>query len=566
MALISHEPTRLARNLMAAQHFTPLAECHNENNFMGFVSLALFTVVTVASPDILRTNIQAMGINDRRVFELAWNGDKSLTSTPTISGLSNASLTPNAAIDWGYDRPDWSVVIRPAAGFTPVIKALTPTAAAISVRGFSQFETIDVVFDGAFDISTTEVGYSCLTMYSAKGGTIQNMTGSPSFGMTHARTVHVDGLAFKNCTAGFSDSPQTVRIWNVDFEDMGASDVIALRGYDGAPTDVWTARLWIAGCFLFGKTYAGSITHQDLTQYSNNSERGQQNASPNFTGYSCLVEHNMMLLNGQASQGFFGDDGFDWDGWHVIVNNIIAVDASNGITISDFNDNMHKYVTGNILVKAPGTAGLAYRTLLTGPFVAGQTVTGGTSGASGTISVVNVWGATVGELVLTGVTGGPFTHNEPLTSVAVTAVANDPDQTPKMIMKTIHNVGTGSMYIGENIFADNATVGFSNTTNENNVKILKNNKGAILTGNGSFANQNETGTYIYDAPTFGLERAAAYTAAVAFYMPVGGWRVGGVGPADPAEWPVSPPETIGAGAPPVPLVMAPHPTFSITVG
>lgn len=57
-------------------------------------------------------------------------------------------------------------------------------------------------------------------------------------------------------------------------------------------------------------------------------------------------------------------------------------------------------------------------------FVAGETLTGGTSGATATIARVNKMSSTTGSLILGTITGGPFQNNEAITSASGAAVAN----------------------------------------------------------------------------------------------------------------------------------------------
>lgn len=61
---------------------------------------------------------------------------------------------------------------------------------------------------------------------------------------------------------------------------------------------------------------------------------------------------------------------------------------------------------------------------LTADFEIGETVTGGTSGATATIYGIQPTSATAGTLVIGAVTGGPFQDNEALTSASGAAVAN----------------------------------------------------------------------------------------------------------------------------------------------
>jgi len=74
-------------------------------------------------------------------------------------------------------------------------------------------------------------------------------------------------------------------------------------------------------------------------------------------------------------------------------------------------------------VTAASQSDLGYDALVT-DFAVGETVTGGTSGATATVVGINKSSATAGTLRLGAITGGPFQDNEAITSTAGEAVAD----------------------------------------------------------------------------------------------------------------------------------------------
>lgn len=116
---------------------------------------------------------------------------------------------------------------------------------------------------------------------------------------------------------------------------------------------------------------------------------------------------------------FDGLSGADWSYTQFATSGGTFLVAVNGIDDMMLYDGTRWYPIG-----ATGAYTLAYDALVDGPFVAGQSVTGGTSGASATIRSVTQITSTTGVLVLTGLVGGPFQNNEQITSGLTVATAD----------------------------------------------------------------------------------------------------------------------------------------------
>lgn len=104
-----------------------------------------------------------------------------------------------------------------------------------------------------------------------------------------------------------------------------------------------------------------------------------------------------------------GFTGGDWSVTQFATTGGVYLVGVNGVDTGFIYDGeaFYPYVEG-------GVYRLAYDTEVS-EFTIGDVVTGGTSGATGTIWRVNDLGGGAGELFLTGVTGGPFDDDETLT-------------------------------------------------------------------------------------------------------------------------------------------------------
>lgn len=126
--------------------------------------------------------------------------------------------------------------------------------------------------------------------------------------------------------------------------------------------------------------------------------------------------------------GLLGDENGNWFGWNSTEfadvmsgftgGNWIVVQfaTTGGVYLIGVNGENDGFIFDGTTFY-PNVAGGVYRLLYdaqTAPFTEGSVLTGGTSGATATIYKDTDAGAT-GELLLTGVTGGPFDDNETIT-------------------------------------------------------------------------------------------------------------------------------------------------------
>lgn len=93
-------------------------------------------------------------------------------------------------------------------------------------------------------------------------------------------------------------------------------------------------------------------------------------------------------------------------------------------------------------VTTAGLNTLDYDALVT-DFAVGETVTGGTSGATATIIGINATSATAGTLKLGSITSGPYQNNEALTSVGGAATADGASASGSAV--TVTNVATTAL-------------------------------------------------------------------------------------------------------------------------
>lgn len=134
-------------------------------------------------------------------------------------------------------------------------------------------------------------------------------------------------------------------------------------------------------------------------------------------GDSLVDDLGNLLVDGSISAVLSGFTGGNWSTVQFATTGGVFLDLVNGQDNKLIYDGTNFYPIGT-----GGLNSLSYDggTL---PFTAGQTVTGGTSGASATI--VKVIGTTAsGTLWIGAVTGGPFQNNEAITSSGGAAVAD----------------------------------------------------------------------------------------------------------------------------------------------
>ena len=486
-SLLPNPLHRAKRQAMADAHF---ANVH-EGNFTGFSAAeeAGFAVVQANSATALVSILDGLIPSDQTIVECAWNGVSS--DAGRVFGLAAASLSANGAVDWGYDRPACSVIIRPKTGFAPIFQS-TYANGVLELVGLSKIQIENMVFDAtSLKFSATST-YPAYAMVALKNNEFTNNDGSNgdkfTVTMSAVRVMHAIGNQFRNCSAGFVGSPNYLRSWDNKFDRMSNNDVHGIRGYDsGGAKAGWVANIWVAGNVVYNMSGAnsGSGLHCDFLQISLTTETGQH------WGYKVLAEFNVAHLDRGGSmpgtQGFFGDDGYGYSGDWLVHNNVMLVSAYWACLPWDATDNQDKVVTRNMFLRA-ATANAtqdAYPRIegLAAPAVSG----------TGTLEV----SANYGALFTTGkVNGESFTGN--------------------VVVSPRAGAAPGTRYSD------------------------------LLTGNNSFGT-DANGYLAYASPDAGITDAPAAKAAIAaFAKPLAGWGVNG-GPQDPLQWPSGDYWTLAAG-------------------
>ena len=478
--LLPEAAHRSKRAAFVAEHFPAASGLAHEGAFKGFTAteLAAFQVVRVSSMDALNNAIRAMGPDDQRIFECDWDGVSASAIRP--AGPKASMLSADPSQDWGYARPGWAVLVRPASGRMPVLKG--NFAGAWYWSGASKLELHGLEFEGGHLRFESNATYPCIAMIAFTGTNtlrdITNITGAVNF---HAvRCVHAAGVLFENCASGFQGAANYFRGWDCRFRQSGAGDVFAFRGYNHGWTSGWKANLWLAGNIVYDQSQSDALnpSHCDGAQISLNNTANPEN----HWGYACLYEMNLMHLNRNfvvngvqiATQGFFGDDGSGFNGDYLVHNNIIAIGAYHGCIAYDPLDDMHKVVTRNLFLRCAMTAALQD----TYPWVRGLR-SAGASGA-GTLEISHNYAAAFPG----GYAGGETIHSN-------------------IILDPRHSATQGTRY------------------------------GDLLAGS-----HGDNGTRMtYQSPDQGAGSAAAAKAAMlAQWRPLAGWG-GGAGPANPDMWP-----------------------------
>jgi hypothetical protein len=467
---------RTKRQALVDDHFGSV----HEGNFTGFsaAELAAFNVVTVSTAAALISAINAVGAGQKTIIECQWNGVSS--SAARIFGPKSSGLTANAGVDWGYSRPAWSVMIRPAAGYAPQVNA-TYGAGVFYVSGASQMHIDGMVFEACGVRFAATPTYPVYAMCALTNCRFQNITASvPAIEMNDVRTMHATDNQHINCRKGLFGAPNYFRSWNNQFKGHADGDVHGMRGYTKAAMAGWIGHIWVAGNIVYDQSsgFAGSLDHCDFLQTSLTAENGFH------AGYSSLVEFNIVNLNrptnALATQGIFGDDGGGYFGDHLNHNNIVMMNATWANMVWDSTDNKNKIVTKNMFLRSA-------------------------------ISSTN-----------------------PSTFDAVPTVRG---------LRTVGVVGNGTLEVSSN-YAGRFTTGRVNgETFSGNVVVdprvsaaAGTDYASVLTGNASWGS-DAAGYLTYASPDAGaVDAASAKAAMIAFAKPKAGWAVN-AGPSDPAFWP-----------------------------
>ncbi len=300
-------PDRADRDYLAeidAAFATPNAAAQGENTWDGDDHSG-FAVQTVASADALITTIAALGPNDQVVIELDWDGESS-TGTRAFTGLNSTTLTANGAVDWGYDRPASSIVLRPATGRSPILTGTFGGDTAFVFFGVSKLEVDGVTFGSAirFDRNATR---PALPMIALKNVTMQNAS-EAGCDFNLARKVYIrDFTAAGGNQFVFNGAAQYWDEWGVTVYDHLDNDIHAIRGYDSAIANNWDCYFRIGGvvCWDYRHIVSGGL-HPDFLQFT---KAGSTEQHRSINGYSAFVMSSANTgPNGYHAQNTFGDD------------------------------------------------------------------------------------------------------------------------------------------------------------------------------------------------------------------------------------------------------------------
>lgn len=127
----------------------------------------------------------------------------------------------------------------------------------------------------------------------------------------------------------------------------------------------------------------------------------------------------------------------DWSYTQVATSGGSFLVAVNGTDLAHYFDGSNFHPITTVAVNNVGYDALATA------FVVGQTVTGGTSGATAVILSIVQTSATAGTLRVGTITGGPFQDNEALTSASGTATANGASSAGSAVVVT--NIATSDL-------------------------------------------------------------------------------------------------------------------------
>lgn len=478
------DPIILAqRNARAAAHGIGGAE--TEGNFTGFTDTTGWNVLTATSADGLRTALLSVGINDTTIIECQWNGESVMSNT-SVNGISEAALTPNAGVDWGFDRAGQKIMIRPATGYSPILgsSAGVIDANAIQFRGFNYVHATGIEFAQEVEFFTNP-GYTPTIAIAA----FTNCTIRGKIRMSTIRTMHIE-----NCWFGQDSGPgngvgtvgtaQYHRVWNCNLHRATKDiDVFPVFGVTGAWASNWTTNVWLAGNFLWNMDdTVVSGNHSDVFQYAT--------AGDTHQGYSLISEFNVMVANGLSCQNHYGDDASSTNYVrtdYVNHNNILINNAAWSANL--FDQSGAGDLSGYRLLCCRGTSISADTSIIIGYHNIDST--GSLPAASDNGGSFRIRECYVTSIVQNG--GGPV--------VADVTIDSNIVLNPRVSASTSEKMDT------------------------------------LLTGNGTWA-VDGNGWNVYTPPDAVNDRDTAWNAVINFYKPKVGWNDGtGCGPTDPDTWP-----------------------------
>lgn len=133
---------------------------------------------------------------------------------------------------------------------------------------------------------------------------------------------------------------------------------------------------------------------------------------------SGIYDADRIASGGAAFADVYGIGGGDWSATQISTSGGQFLVAVNGVDPAMYFNGSNWYPINGAAVNNVG-----FDALVT-DFTVGQVVTGGTSGATATISAIVKTSATAGTLRVGAITGGPFQDNEALTTAGGAATAN----------------------------------------------------------------------------------------------------------------------------------------------
>jgi hypothetical protein len=476
-----------------------------ESSFMGFTDTGGFSVISVASAAALMAAISARTAGSSTIIELDWDGISQTATSAT--GHARASYVANAAVDWGFDRHNTRILIRPKAGRNPTIEGTanpksdtSGNGARLILTGMEWIEFRDVSFYHTSVLLNRANGFPSLPIFAFKGCTFTNMTFN-EYGCIDcgdlagmgARTAHIEGNYFDTNAKELHVPANFIRVWDNISVNHRHEDINKFtRFQDQALMENWEVHLWIAGNFVYHDLgTAGNTIHVDWVQMGTT-------AAEYHARVDGLVEFNIPWVDpraGQNNQVFWCSDiqtsnfryRCDWK-FH---NNITCSMGANGTTLFDPSDDGEKWVHRQLQVRGSGGADAIERR----------------------DGVCKIQGSDRG-FPLDGT--GFFKITECM------AWVQDPPADG--------NNASGFFYPAAQNTHMSPNYADSDPRNQRN----------IITGNGTWYRRSD-GSLSFVPPddpysTLG-DAAAAKAAILAFTKPIGGWRANNRGPVNPASWP-----------------------------
>ena len=152
---------------------------------------------------------------------------------------------------------------------------------------------------------------------------------------------------------------------------------------------------------------------------------------------SGIYDCDRINLGGTNFADVTGLGSGDWSTAQISTSGGQFVVAVNGVDVMEYYDGANWFPINDATVRK-----VPYKTL-SAPFSVGQTVTGGTSGATAVIQSITQISATSGTFLVGTITGGPFVLNEGLTSATGVAVCRSASSTASTV--TITGVSTSDL-------------------------------------------------------------------------------------------------------------------------